>query len=75
MNCKEMANKACDKVRDGELKIIPNTFEKTWYQWLDDCRYYLKSIIIVTLTVTRLTWRGLGSSPSREAAKTYYKVL
>lgn len=38
MNCKDMANKACDKVREGELKIIPNTFEKTWYQWLDDCR-------------------------------------
>ena len=38
VNCKEMARKAIDAVNNGELKIIPDMFLKTWYQWLDDCR-------------------------------------
>ena len=25
-------------VRNGELKIIPDMFEKTWFSWLDNCR-------------------------------------
>ena len=25
-------------VKTGELKIIPDMFEKTWFSWLDNCR-------------------------------------
>jgi len=38
VNCKEMARKAIDAVNNGELKILPDMFVKTWHQWLDDCR-------------------------------------
>jgi len=38
VNCTDMAAKACAAVRSGELKIIPDMFEKTWFQWLDNCR-------------------------------------
>ncbi|ESO02109.1 hypothetical protein HELRODRAFT_106472 [Helobdella robusta] len=38
VNCSDMAQKAVDAVRNGDLKIIPDAFEKTWYQWLEKCR-------------------------------------
>lgn len=38
VNCTNMAKKAVDAVRSKELKIIPDMFEKTWFQWLDNCR-------------------------------------
>lgn len=31
-----MAKKAVDVVRSGEMKIIPERFEKTWYNWLEN---------------------------------------
>jgi len=31
-----MADKATAAVRSGEMKIIPQRFEKTWFQWLDN---------------------------------------
>jgi len=38
VNCQEMAAKAVNCVRDGEMKIIPQSHEKTWYQWMENCR-------------------------------------
>ncbi|ELT91500.1 hypothetical protein CAPTEDRAFT_153512 [Capitella teleta] len=38
VNCTDMAAKAVKAVREKELKIIPDMFEKTWFQWLDNCR-------------------------------------
>ena len=38
VNCKGMAEKACGKVRDGSLKIVPKDHEKTWFHWLDNIR-------------------------------------
>lgn len=38
INCKDMAARSIKKVQDGELKLIPSQFDKTWYTWLDDCR-------------------------------------
>ncbi|GAM23020.1 hypothetical protein SAMD00019534_061950 [Acytostelium subglobosum LB1] len=35
VNCKDMADNACKAVRDGELKIIPNQHEVTWFRWLE----------------------------------------
>jgi len=31
-----MADKATEAVKSGEMKIIPQRFEKTWFQWLDN---------------------------------------
>jgi len=38
VNCQDMAAKAVKVVRDGELKIIPQAHEKTWYSWMENCR-------------------------------------
>lgn len=38
VNCKSMAQQAVDAVKEGELKILPQMHEVTWYRWLDDCR-------------------------------------
>ena len=32
---KGMADKGIEAVRSGEMQIIPQRFEKTWYNWLD----------------------------------------
>jgi valyl-tRNA synthetase len=33
-----MAKRACDVVTNKELKIIPESHEKTWFRWLEDAR-------------------------------------
>jgi len=38
VNCSSMAKRATDAVRNGELKIVPDDHEKTWFQWLDNIR-------------------------------------
>ncbi|KAH9548136.1 hypothetical protein CY35_11G073900 [Sphagnum magellanicum] len=38
VDCKEMANEACNAVRDGRLQIIPSQFEDTWFRWLENIR-------------------------------------
>mmetsp|Transcript_28665 Transcript_28665/g.43308 ORF Transcript_28665/g.43308 Transcript_28665/m.43308 type:complete len:1084 (+) Transcript_28665:140-3391(+) len=38
VNCNGMAKRATDAVRNGELKILPEEQEKTWFQWLDNIR-------------------------------------
>lgn len=38
VNCTDMADRAVQAVRTKELKIIPDMFEKTWYQWLENSR-------------------------------------
>ncbi|GIV84519.1 MAG: hypothetical protein KatS3mg052_1526 [Candidatus Roseilinea sp.] len=35
---KAMAQMAADAVRSGRIKIVPERFEKTWFQWLDNIR-------------------------------------
>jgi hypothetical protein len=39
VNAKEMAYRALRAVQEGELKIDPPEFEKTWYDWLHDVRW------------------------------------
>ncbi|QQP48666.1 ValinetRNA ligaselike, partial [Caligus rogercresseyi] len=34
----DMAAKAMEAVKKGDLKIIPNVFEKTWFQWMEGIR-------------------------------------
>lgn len=36
VNCKNMAARSCDAVRNKELLIIPNSHEKTWFDWLEN---------------------------------------
>lgn len=38
VNCNEMASKAAEAVRSGELKLIPEIHKKTWYHWLEGIR-------------------------------------
>ena len=34
----ELARKSADAVRNGELKIIPQTYKKVWFSYLDNIR-------------------------------------
>ena len=54
VNCTSMAQRACDAVRSGELKIIPSMFEKTWFSWLDNCRCAYIHFPVITLHFTIL---------------------
>mmetsp|Transcript_50255 Transcript_50255/g.108900 ORF Transcript_50255/g.108900 Transcript_50255/m.108900 type:complete len:1012 (-) Transcript_50255:422-3457(-) len=38
VDCSRMAKRAADAVRHGELKIIPEEHNKTWFRWLDNIR-------------------------------------
>jgi len=38
VNCKEMGADAVNVVRNGDLKIIPKDYEKTWYFWMENIR-------------------------------------
>lgn len=38
VKCDDMAAKATEVVRSGELKIIPENHTKTWYHWMDGIR-------------------------------------
>jgi valyl-tRNA synthetase len=36
VDCKDMAKRSVDAVRNKELTIIPESHEKTWYHWLEN---------------------------------------
>ena len=38
VRCDEMAAKATKAVKEGDLKIIPQQFEKNWYYWMNGMR-------------------------------------
>lgn len=38
VKCDEMASKAVEAVKSGELKIIPEMHVKTWYHWMQGIR-------------------------------------
>jgi valyl-tRNA synthetase len=38
VSCNNMAKRATDAVRNGELKLEPKTHEATWFRWLDNIR-------------------------------------
>lgn len=38
MNCSNLSKRAVEAVESGEIKIIPQNFEKEWYRWLTNCR-------------------------------------
>ena len=38
VDTKDMAARACDVVKNNEVKIIPKDHEKTWFRWLEDSR-------------------------------------
>jgi valyl-tRNA synthetase len=35
VNCKDLAKRSADAVRNGELRIVPDSYTDTWYRWLD----------------------------------------
>ncbi len=36
VNCKGMADKAVQVVKDGELEILPAEHRQTWFRWLEN---------------------------------------
>merc|ERR550525_804158 len=36
MNCKDLADKSVQAVRDGSLKIVPEFHHNTWFRWLEN---------------------------------------
>ncbi|KAJ1461257.1 tRNA synthetases class I-domain-containing protein [Pelagophyceae sp. CCMP2097] len=38
VDCGDMAARACEAVRSGELVILPKEHEKTWFSWLENIR-------------------------------------
>ena len=38
VRCDDMAKKAVEAVQNGDLKVLPQQFEKTWYGWMDGIR-------------------------------------
>ncbi|XP_074654365.1 valine--tRNA ligase-like [Tubulanus polymorphus] len=38
VNCANMAERAVQAVKNGDLKLIPDMHNKTWFAWLDNCR-------------------------------------
>jgi valyl-tRNA synthetase len=36
MNCKDAAKRAIDAVKNGQLKLIPNSHDKIWFHWLEN---------------------------------------
>ena len=40
-------------VREGDMKIIPQVHEKTWYNWMENCRFVLSSILYGRKLVNR----------------------
>mmetsp|Transcript_11288 Transcript_11288/g.11328 ORF Transcript_11288/g.11328 Transcript_11288/m.11328 type:complete len:923 (+) Transcript_11288:182-2950(+) len=38
VNCNDLAARACEAVRNGELKILPDFNEKTWFRWLENIK-------------------------------------
>lgn len=35
-------------VRNGELKIVPSSYEKVWYNWLENCRLVMLTSCFVS---------------------------
>jgi valyl-tRNA synthetase len=38
VNCDSMAQRSIDAVRNGDLKIVPDMHEATWFRWLENIR-------------------------------------
>jgi valyl-tRNA synthetase len=38
VNCQSMAERSIAAVRNGDLKIVPEFHEQTWYRWLENIR-------------------------------------
>lgn len=36
VNCKDLAKRSADAVRNGDLKFVPESYDETWYRWLDN---------------------------------------
>uniref|UniRef100_A0A182JU20 valine--tRNA ligase n=1 Tax=Anopheles christyi TaxID=43041 RepID=A0A182JU20_9DIPT len=37
VRCREMAQRAMTAVREDKLQIVPKTFEREWFRWLENC--------------------------------------
>jgi valyl-tRNA synthetase len=55
VDCSSMARRSVEAVRSGQLKILPEMHESTWYGWLDNIRDWC---------ISRQLWWGHVSSGS-----------
>ena len=53
VDCSSMARRSVEAVRSGQLKILPEMHESTWYGWLDNIRDWC---------ISRQLWWGHVSS-------------
>uniref|UniRef100_A0A182QJU0 Valine--tRNA ligase n=1 Tax=Anopheles farauti TaxID=69004 RepID=A0A182QJU0_9DIPT len=37
IRCREMAQRAVEAVQRGNLELVPKTFEREWFRWLENC--------------------------------------
>uniref|UniRef100_A0AAG5DBN3 valine--tRNA ligase n=1 Tax=Anopheles atroparvus TaxID=41427 RepID=A0AAG5DBN3_ANOAO len=37
VRCRDLADRALKAVEDGDLQIIPKSFEREWFRWLENC--------------------------------------
>lgn len=49
VKCDEMAAKATEAVKTGELKIIPEIHTKTWYHWMDGIRDWVRKMYLTRI--------------------------
>lgn len=47
VNCTSMAARSVEAVRKGDLKIVPEFHEATWYRWLENIRWVIFSPLSV----------------------------
>ncbi|CAD7944238.1 unnamed protein product [Amoebophrya sp. A25] len=74
MNCKGLAQESVDAVRNGDLRILPNFHEATWFKWLDNIRDWC---------ISRQLWWGhripayrvVSPAPKEEDADQWFVAL
>jgi valyl-tRNA synthetase len=49
VDAQTLARPAIDAVRDGQIKVVPKTWEKTWFNWLENIQPW---------TISRQLWWG-----------------
>ncbi|HZG46537.1 MAG TPA: valine--tRNA ligase, partial [Allosphingosinicella sp.] len=49
VDAETLARPAIDAVRDGKIKVVPKTWEKTWFNWLENIQPW---------TISRQLWWG-----------------
>ena len=66
VDAKTLAGPAIDAVRDGRIKVVPQSWEKTWFQWLENIQPWC---------VSRQLWWGHRIPAWFDTAGDHYVAL